>query len=175
MAANEQIARMGEWVTSAEADGVLACIGLGSCIGLALLDRRAGVAGLAHVMLPESPPAGTPQPGKFADLAVPALLADLEALGAARHRLEAVLVGGAQMFSFAQRPAGGAGQEIGARNEDAVREQLRAARITVRAAATGGDKGRSMRVFVAGEVVCREAAGTPETLLGGGVLAGAAA
>jgi chemotaxis protein CheD len=157
---------MGEWVVGTHAGTVLSCIGLGSCIGLALIDRRGKVAGLAHVMLPEAPVAAVPpaHPGKFADLAVPGLVAALQQEGAMRHRLEAVLVGGAQMFALGR----GSGQDIGARNEAAVRAQLDALRIPVRAAATGGGKGRSMRVSVpAGEVVFREAAGRPITLLDG--------
>jgi chemotaxis protein CheD len=159
----EQMARMGEWVVSDDPSGVLTCIGLGSCIGLAVVDRRAQLAGLAHVMLPAAPEGKVPSaPGKFADLAVPALLAELERLGAARHRLEAVLVGGAQMFAFGL----GSGQDIGARNEAAVRDELARARVRVCAAATGGDRGRSMRVTPAGDVTCRVAAGGTETLLG---------
>lgn len=157
-------ARMGEWVVGTEAGTVLSCIGLGSCIGLALLDRRAKIAGLAHVMLPESPSGDgkAVQPGKFADLAVPALVEALQAEGAMKHRLEAVIVGGAQMFALGR----GSGQDIGARNQVAVRAELDRLRIPVRAAATGGGKGRSMRVTVPdGEVVFREAAGQPITLL----------
>lgn len=159
-------ARMGEWVVGTQDGTVLTCIGLGSCIGLALIDRRSRIAGLAHVMLPESPVAGPtppPQPGKFADHAVPALVDALLQAGARKHRLEAVLVGGAQMFAFG---AGVAGRDIGTRNEAAVRAELDRARIPVRGAATGGGKGRSMRVAVsAGEVVYKEAAGQPITLL----------
>jgi chemotaxis protein CheD len=166
------IARMGEWVAARE-DGVLSCIGLGSCIGVALVDRRAAVAGLAHVMLPSAPQAEVEQPGKYADLAVPALLETVLGLGAARPRLEAVLVGGAQMFSF----GGGSGQDIGARNAAAVAAQLDHARIRIAGSATGGDKGRSVKVHVAGgSVVYREAAGTPVGLLGEAAIAvGAAA
>jgi chemotaxis protein CheD len=161
----EHMARMGEWVVSTAPEDVLSCIGLGSCIGLAVVDRTAGVAGLAHVMLPEAP-AETPTPGKYADLAVPALLADLEAAGAVRRRMEIVLVGGAQMFKFGN----GGGRDIGGRNEQAVREQLDAARLRVLTTATGGDKGRSVKVFVgSGEITCRAAAGETETLLPGTV------
>ncbi|MFW5990648.1 MAG: response regulator [Candidatus Nanoarchaeia archaeon] len=32
----------------------LTCIGLGSCIGLMVYDRQKGIAGLAHIMLPDS-------------------------------------------------------------------------------------------------------------------------
>ncbi|MCW3039537.1 MAG: CheD, stimulates methylation of protein [Solirubrobacterales bacterium] len=162
-------ARMGEWVIGTEPGTVLCCIGLGSCIGLALIDRRTRMAGLAHVMLPEAPAStGTrpSQPDKFADHAVPNLIAAMIERGSARHRLEAVLVGGAQMFRSEPSRPGLSSRDIGARNEAAVREQLGKARIPVRAAATGGGKGRSMRVHVpAGEVVYKEAAGLPITLL----------
>jgi chemotaxis protein CheD len=166
--AAELPARMGEWVVGTERGTVLSCIGLGSCIGLALVDRRGGIAGLAHIMLPESPPTGLlpGQTGRFADLAVPALVDALLQAGGMRHRLEAVLVGGAQMFALGSV----SGRDIGGRNEAAVRDQLTRARIPVRAAATGGGTGRSMRVRVpTGEVICKEAAGRPVTLLVSGV------
>jgi chemotaxis protein CheD len=159
----ETVVRMGEAAASSTPGDVLACIGLGSCIGLALVDRGSGVAALAHVMLPASSEPAPPQPHKFADLAVPALVQDMVARGAARRRLEAALVGGAAMFQF-----GGSGQDIGARNDGAVRRQLAALGVPVRAAATGGGRGRTVRVFVGADVriVAREAGGRDEPLLG---------
>ena len=82
----ETVVRMGEASASRIAGDTLACIGLGSCIGLALVDRAKGVAALAHVMLPESTQPDPPQPHKFADLAVPALIELALAEGAARIR-----------------------------------------------------------------------------------------
>lgn len=152
----EHLARMGEQVVSADASDVLACVGLGSCIGLALIDRRATVAGLAHIMLPAAPASGTPN-GKHADHAVPALLEAVLELGAARHRIDAVLVGGASMFSFGTD----GGQQVGARNAEAVHAELAKLRLHPRAEATGGTRGRTMRVRVAdGRVVYKEAGGT---------------
>jgi chemotaxis protein CheD len=129
----ETMVRMGELAVATEADHVLTAIGLGSCIGLVLVDRGRATFGLAHVMLPERPstaPADT-QPGRFADSAVPALVDALVARGARRVRLEAFLVGGAQMFTF-----GGGSMDVGARNDAAVRAGLAAARLPVRAAET---------------------------------------
>jgi len=160
--ATEIAVRMGEIAVSASAAEVLLSIGLGSCIGLALVDQRRGIAGLAHVMLPESIAAGGP-PGKFADTAVPELIARTVALGTARTALKAVLVGGAQMFSL------GAGNslDIGVRNEAAVRELLAAERIPVVAAATRGSKGRTIRVIPGGAVFAKEAGGSDIELLAG--------
>jgi chemotaxis protein CheD len=157
---SEHLVRMGEIVVSAAAGDVLACVGLGSCIGLALIDRRASVAGLAHIMLPAAPPNTVPS-GRHADFAVPALYEEVLAAGAQRHRLDAVLVGGAAMFSF-----GASGQEIGERNESAVRALVDELRLRVRAQATGGTKGRTMRVHVDdGRVIYKEAGGPPTELL----------
>jgi chemotaxis protein CheD len=149
----ETMVRMGEHACSARADDVLVSLGLGSCIGLALLDRQASVAGLAHVVLPAAEGReGTA--GKFADTAVPALLDAVVGLGARRGRLDAVLVGGASMFAFA-----GPGLDVGQRNDAAVREELARLRIPVAAAETGGSKGRTVRVDVATGVVTSKAAG----------------
>ena len=46
---------------------------VGSCVGLALYDRRIRIAGLAHIMLPDSQGAGTPA-GKYVDTAIPEML-----------------------------------------------------------------------------------------------------
>jgi chemotaxis protein CheD len=160
----ETVVRMGEASASNATGDVLACIGLGSCIGLALVDRAKGVAALAHVMLPESTQPDPPQPHKFADLAVPALVDLALAHGALRTRLEAALVGGAAMFQF-----GGSGQDIGQRNAAAVARQLDALRIPVRATETGGSKGRTIRVTAGADITIsvREAGGIEEQILGG--------
>jgi chemotaxis protein CheD len=150
---------------------VLVSLGLGSCIGLAVIDRKMGIAGLAHIVLPKSQGYVKENPRKFADLALPEMLTELDRLGARRIRLEAVLVGGASMFAVSA-----ASLEVGQRNEAAVRELLLKERIPVVAAATGGNKGRTIRVDVASAAVTvREAGGRDSELLAGsGMLAVAA-
>ncbi len=147
----ELMARMAEIAVSRHEADVLVALGLGSCIGVALLDRASLAAGLAHVVLPESR-AGAATPGKFADTAVPELLRQVTALGATASRLHAVLVGGAQMFASG---AGGA-LDIGRRNEQAVRTALAVAGVPVTTTLTGGTAGRTMRVHVGtGLVTCK--------------------
>lgn len=171
MAAVETMVRMGELAVSSAPGHVLVSLGLGSCIGLALIDRRMGIAGLAHVVLPQSQGHARENPRKFADLAVPQMLTELEELGARKVRLEAVLVGGASMFAVSA-----ASMEVGQRNEAAVRALLKTNRIPVVAAATGGNKGRTIRVDVSSSAVTvREAGGKDSELLAGsGALAVAA-
>jgi chemotaxis protein CheD len=163
--------RMGELATSSDPGTPLVSIGLGSCIGLALVDCAAGVAGLAHVMLPgPGGDAAAKRPaGTFADTGVPALLEAVLAAGARRMCVTAVIVGGAQMF-------GGAGRmQVGQRNEEAVREALRAARIPIARAETGGGSGRTIRVYLDDvRVTSRAAGGSEEILYGAGAMAVAA-
>ena len=153
---------MGELAASAAAGDVLVSLGLGSCIGLALLDRRTGVAGLAHVVLPDSGGNAADNKLKFADHAVPELVDRVVAAGGRRLRLEAALVGGASMFATSS-----AALEIGQRNEAAVREQLKTLRIPVIAAETGGQRGQTVRVHVeATRVTVREAGSKDYDLVG---------
>ena len=63
--------RMGEM--SVAADGVQLRTLLGSCVGLALHDRRHKVGGLAHIVLPRAR-GKTDRPGKFVDTAIPTLI-----------------------------------------------------------------------------------------------------
>jgi chemotaxis protein CheD len=153
--------RMGEIEVSKRTGEELVARGLGSCIGLALIDRLSGVAGMAHIVLPESTGSDT-EPGKFADLAVPALLAQMENAGAVTRRLEAVLAGGARMFELGE-------MDIGARNAAAVKAGLARAGLRIRAAETGGNRGRTLRLTVGDfEVTVKEAGGEPVTLYDGG-------
>lgn len=155
---------MGELAVSADPGDELVTIGLGSCIGVAVVDRGSAVAGMAHVMLPEAGADGEGPAGKYADRAVPALVAETERLGARRSRLEAVIVGGAQMFGRAI-----SGLDVGARNAAAVKAALRRARIPLRAAEIGGAKGRTMRVYVEpARVTVKEAGGVETPLWEGG-------
>jgi chemotaxis protein CheD len=155
---------MGEAAASATPGDTLVCIGLGSCIGLALVDRVRGIAAVAHVMLPASSEPDPPLPHKYADLAVPALIELALATGARRTRLEAALIGGAAMFKFGS----GSGQEIGQRNAAAVARLVEAARIPIRAAEIGGHKGRTLRVHAGKDIsiTVREAGGPEEQLFG---------
>jgi chemotaxis protein CheD len=150
--------RMGELAVSGTSGHLLASIGLGSCIGLVLLDRTRPLVGLAHIMLPNSNGDTDAPAGKFADRAVPTLLEEMAAIGSVRSRLHAVLVGGAQMFSF----GGSSGLDIGRRNEDATREALAHAGVPVQATATGGSKGRTVRVHVETGLVTVKEPGAPE-------------
>jgi chemotaxis protein CheD len=156
------LARMAEIAASQHAGDVLVGLGLGSCIGLALTDTNQRAAALAHIVLPASADAGgqVAAVAKFADTAVPALFEEIVQMGVPGRRVFAILVGGAQMF------AASGSMDIGARNEQAVREALAGLGIPVRAAVTGGSVGRTIRVYVGrGRITYKEAGGQEIDLL----------
>jgi chemotaxis protein CheD len=112
---------------------------LGSCVGVILHDPVKRISGLAHVMLPRSSRKDT-SVGKYADTAIPALLAMMTGNGSRASSLKAYLIGGAKMFPMA---AGGIGS-IGDQNVSAARKVLADAAVPIVYEDTGGTRGRTV-------------------------------
>ncbi len=145
---------------------VLVALGLGSCIGLCLYDPVAKVAGMAHVVLPDSSAARKDEPpGKYADTAVAALISQMTAAGAIRTRLRAAIAGGAHVFSFGNGSGAPGTMDIGARNADAVLRHLQSLRIPVAASDVGGSSGRTVQLFPEDGLVTVRLTGSPESEL----------
>lgn len=117
--------------------------GLGSCVGVVIYDLPKNIAGLAHIMLPESSLAKQINKNayKYADTALPLLIGKLCANGARKYALQAKLAGGAKMFQFS---TGSDFMRIGPRNIEAVQEKLNDLRIPVVSMDVGGNSGRTI-------------------------------
>ncbi|GIN37506.1 chemotaxis protein CheD [Heyndrickxia oleronia] len=118
--------------------------GLGSCVGVILYDESQRLAGLAHVMLPDSSIAKDPttiNKAKFADTAIKELLSKLVMEGSRAHKLKAKIAGGAEMFSFSSQNEM---MRIGPRNVEAVKLALLKENIRIVAEDTGGNSGRTI-------------------------------
>ncbi len=127
----------------ANAPAKLVTLGLGSCIGLVVFDTVAKVAGMAHIMLPNSRGAqGLEKVGKFADTAVPAIIDEMIRKGASKSRIKAKIAGGAQMFALPGAPA--AFLSVGAQNVKETTAALSKMGIVLVASDTGGNKGRTV-------------------------------
>lgn len=120
-------------------NNILATLGLGSCIGVALYDKFSRVGGLVHIMLPANP--GGKKIVKYADTGIPFLIEEMLNIGAAKRRLNAKIVGGAAMF---KSESGDSVMKIGQRNIAAVKETLNDERIQIVSSDVGEDYGRSM-------------------------------
>lgn len=127
-------------------EGVIATIGLGSCVAIVLYDPIAHIGGLAHILLPDvSMSRDRSNPAKFPSTIVPILIEEMRRLGASQKRLRAKIVGGASMFG---NLIPNAAMNIGERNVLAVRDVLGGAKIPIVAADTGSDHGRSVYLSV---------------------------
>ncbi|WP_438316669.1 chemotaxis protein CheD [Candidatus Caldatribacterium sp. SIUC1] len=133
---------MAEYRVSNDPEDVLCVLGLGSCVGVCLYDPVRRIGGMVHVLLPEHLP-GQSNPFKFADTAVPALLAEVERAGASRRNIFAKISGGAKMFSGADTLF-----DIGKRNAEAVREALKVLGIPLKGEDIGGNRGRSIFFYL---------------------------
>ena len=117
--------------------------GLGSCVGVILYDESKQIAGLIHVMLPDSSlgRSDAVNVAKFADTGIKALIELLKLEGVHAFRLKAKIAGGAQMFQFTSDKES---MRIGPRNVEAVKVELRKNSIPLVAEDTGGNSGRTI-------------------------------
>lgn len=120
---------------------VLITYALGSCVGSCLFDLKAGVAGLSHIMLPDSSNLGGKDVNrmKFADTALPDMVAAMVRMGADPRRIQAKIAGGALMFAARSEQF-----NIGERNVAAVKQALAKLRIPIIASDTGLNYGRTV-------------------------------
>ena len=138
---------MGEIQVSKTPGTLLTAPGLGSCIGVIMYDPKFKIAGMVHVVLPDSTNSTKEltAPGKYADTAIPELLNNIIKLGAVKSNLVIKISGGAQMFNLEK---GGNILNIGMRNNIAVKAALNKEGLNLKAADVGGNKGRTVKLEV---------------------------
>lgn len=125
-----------------ESPNKLITLGLGSCVGIAIYDKRTKVGGLSHIMLPDSSLFYRDiRPEKFANLAIPHMIKEISD-GIGSRNLVAKIAGGASMFNFTDEVNG----NIGQRNVLAVEKKLKEMGIPILGKHTGGKTGRTMIV-----------------------------
>jgi chemotaxis protein CheD len=119
----------------------LMCIGLGSCVGIAIWDSGTEIGGVAHAMLPAYDEGKDKvNASKYADSATFLMVDEMVDQGASRSNLKAKLAGGAQMFSFSSNDT----LNIGQRNAESAKSALRKEKIPLLAEEIGGNKGRTI-------------------------------
>lgn len=141
-----------------ETSDMLITYALGSCVGVAIYDPIARVAGLLHFMLPETPAGAVrDNPYMYADSGIPLLFREAYEKGAQKRRLRVSVAGGAQIMDDAGV------FNIGHRNCVAMRKIFWKAGVIVHAEETGGNIVRTMRFNVAsGRIFLRSPGGCEE-------------
>ncbi|WP_010093396.1 chemotaxis protein CheD [Ornithinibacillus scapharcae] len=126
------------------APDVIRTSGLGSCVGVVIYNLNKQIAGMAHVMLPDSSlgKQATLNEYKYADTAIDILVDKLCQQGIRKSQLQAKLAGGAQMFQI--NNSSNDLMRIGKRNIEAVLSKLNEHNIPVISSDVGGNFGRTI-------------------------------
>ena len=127
------------------APDAITTLGLGSCVGVVLYDPNAKIAGLVHIMLPDSTKIkNNENSAKFADTGIEEMVKRVVAAGASRAALKSKIAGGAQMFAFSSENDV---LRVGARNVEAVKDKLTQLNIPLVAEDTGNSYGRTIEFY----------------------------
>jgi len=141
--------KIGEMEITTNHGLILVASGLGSCIGLAVYDKKSRMAGMAHIALPDSSIKHEKDVdeefGKYADTAVPAILERMLSLGSKKDDLIIKIAGGANIYNFKEDSSL---FNIGERNVQAVEEAVKGLNLSITKADTGGNIGRSLKLSV---------------------------
>ena len=120
-------------------------LGLGSCVGIVLYDPVKRIAGMVHIMLPDSTKIlNNENKAKFADTGIDLLIKRMIEIGADRRALIAKIAGGAQMFAFSNNSDM---MRIGERNVEATKLKLAQLGISIKAEDTGANYGRTIEFY----------------------------
>ncbi|MCI8539632.1 MAG: chemotaxis protein CheD [Oscillospiraceae bacterium] len=145
----------------AQGTGMLVTYALGSCIGICLYDSVIKLGALIHIMLPINLETGRKNVMKYADTAIRETLKQMEAKGGKRARITAKIVGGAKMFE----DNGGSLGNIGQRNIESVRLNLKKEGIRILKEDVGGTVARTLLFDVTSGLGCVRSYGRQELII----------
>ncbi|MEM9428183.1 MAG: chemoreceptor glutamine deamidase CheD [Pseudomonadota bacterium] len=114
---------------------------LGSCVAACIRDRRSGMGGLNHFLLPKDRSEGGGFSARYGVNAMEVLINDILKLGARKEDLEAKVFGAANVIARAEL------NNVGAQNAEFVISYLRNEGIRLLAADLGGDRARRVYFF----------------------------
>ncbi|MCA1794868.1 MAG: HDOD domain-containing protein [Desulfotignum sp.] len=109
---------------------------LGTCLGVALYDKKTRTGGMIHILLPEPPMIGFPEyPEKYAATGIPLLIQELIRLGSDPKDIKATIAGGALVGPVSFQDMG---LDIGGRTTELASTILEDAGIDILVSETGG-------------------------------------
>jgi len=133
-----RMVKIGELVVG-QGEGILAGVGVGSCIIIVLYHPATKIGGIAHTLLPsEEYSSNKSNRNRFPEPAVVELMRQMTGLGAPAGAVWGKIVGGASLFTQLGKRA------IGALNVEAAKAALRKTGVVLLAEDTLGSQGRSV-------------------------------
>jgi len=114
---------------------------LGSCVSACIRDRKLGIGGMNHFMLPDGGLEGAGEAARYGIFAMESLINAILKHGGRRDRLEVKLFGGGRIM--------GSSSDVGRRNIEFARSFVRTEGFEVAAEDLGGDHPRKIVFFPA--------------------------
>lgn len=149
-----------DMAASDDPDTVLVTYSLGSCLGVTLHDPVAGIAGMAHFMLPLAridPVKAGSRPFMYVDTGMIEFLTRVYRMGARKDRCTIKVAGGSQVLDKSDL------FRIGHRNLTVLRKVLWKNGLMIAKQDTGGSAARTMRLETAsGRVTIKSNGGVAE-------------
>lgn len=129
-----------------ESPDAIKTLALGSCVGIVLYEPYQKVAGMAHIMLPDSTQIrNSDNHAKFADTGIESLINTMkDKFNIDKRRLRAKIAGGAQMFNFGTKNEM---LRIGDRNIEATKRNLALHNIPLVCEDVGDNYGRTITFY----------------------------
>jgi putative nucleotidyltransferase with HDIG domain len=125
---------------------------LGTCVGIAIVDRNAKIGGLYHILLPEHPSGSGPFSDEvYADRGLPKFLQELYENGCTPGKMEAVLAGGALIGQLSRLDMD---LDVGGRTIDIVTKILKENEVQIIQSETGGFFGTRLQLNLK-ELLCK--------------------
>lgn len=151
---------VGDYGASNSQDDIIKTFALGSCVSVIFLDPKTRCVGMAHIALPDSTinkVKATEKPGYFADTAIPALLAQMAALGCDKRGKGIIvkLCGGANVMDTNDT------FQIGKRNALSIKKILWSYGMGAIAEDLGGNYSRTVSISVSAGLVTLSSPGKP--------------
>ncbi|MFX1254567.1 MAG: chemotaxis protein CheD [Promethearchaeota archaeon] len=120
---------------------ILQILGLGSCVAVSFYYSEKQLGALAHIMLPSIAMARTPHlKGKYADTAIPLLFEIFQKKHIPKIKIDVKIIGGSHMFPKYRHET----FDVGNRNIEAVKNELKKLNLKIKGVDTGGTCGRSL-------------------------------
>lgn len=136
---------LGELQISNNPNHILACYGLGSCIGLAAYDPHLKIGGMLHIVLPSGKGfINNKSIFKFADTGIPAMIEEMSKIGASTNNLIIKIAGGARMVNGVNNGF----MDIGEKNIESVYFTIHKLGMKIHAEDIRGNWGRSMWLHI---------------------------
>lgn len=136
---------LGDQVVSSDREDILVAYGLGSCLGITMVDPIRHIGGLLHTVLPLKVNGMDANCSKYVDSGIESLLKEMLEKGASRNHLVVRMAGGANMLVSSKLSNT---FDIGTRNIEVAHRTFSKLNLTLKAEEVGGSIGRTVRLFI---------------------------